>query len=152
VFVTDSSTTPVEAYGETDLLVGQLGATAGLSRTIGVGQSLRLGGDPTAFDGAPPYVYSWRLSQNPAANGSLEPQAVPNPTFVADAAGEYTAELVVTDATGCSATRSIDITVVEGGEPAGDAGGAGCAAGAALPLGLMGPGLALLALAARRRR
>ncbi|MDZ7361708.1 MAG: proprotein convertase P-domain-containing protein [candidate division KSB1 bacterium] len=79
---------------------------AGADRFICVGQTVTLGGTPTATGGTPPYTFSWTPTtglDNPTA---ANPKARPIVTTT------YT--VLVTDARGCEATDEVTITVHDG--------------------------------------
>ncbi len=73
-------------------------ADAGRDRAIALGQTVRLDGSASSdFDGDP-LGYSWTLVSRPAGSAAVldDPGAV-RPSFVADVAGDYLAELSVND-------------------------------------------------------
>jgi len=89
--------------GKVYLFVEQPIVDAGADKEICFGQSVTIGGNPTATGGTPPYTYSWTpiigLNDASAAN----PNASPNSTT------EYTVQ--VTDANGIIATDQVIVTV-----------------------------------------
>jgi hypothetical protein len=78
-------------------------ANAGPDKEICSGQSVTLGGSPTAASGKPPYTYKWTPT-----TGLNDPTA-PNPIATPATTTEYTVE--VTDASGAKATDKIVVTV-----------------------------------------
>ncbi|MBL4652670.1 MAG: PKD domain-containing protein, partial [Flavobacteriales bacterium] len=78
-------------------------ADAGTSSTICNGQSLAIGGSPTASSGTSPYAYNW----SPAA--SLDNGTIANPTSSTTVTQVYL--LTVTDASLCTANSAVTITV-----------------------------------------
>ncbi|HNW90424.1 MAG TPA: CARDB domain-containing protein [Bacteroidales bacterium] len=75
---------------------------AGRDTTIGHGESLVIGGDPTAF-GPGPFVYNWIPS------ASLNNSTIPNPLAMPDTTTTYT--VFVTNAEGCENYDTVVITV-----------------------------------------
>lgn len=78
-------------------------ANAGPDASICPGQTVTIGGSPTATDGNAPYTYSWTPS------GSLNSATVANPDASPTATTTYT--VVVTDASGSTATDDVTVTV-----------------------------------------
>ncbi len=76
---------------------------AGADAASCLGQSLTLGGNPTATGGVPPYTYSW------TPTGSLNNSTIANPTATPTATTSYTVQ--VTDANGSIVTDAITVTV-----------------------------------------
>ncbi|MEN9798542.1 MAG: hypothetical protein RL653_2238 [Pseudomonadota bacterium] len=84
-------------------------ARPGEARTVAVGARVLLDGSQSGDEQRSPLSWAWALSKAPAGSVSvLEGAATPNPTFVADAAGEYVVTLVVSTGT----LRSEPATVV----------------------------------------
>ncbi len=78
-------------------------ANAGADKLIAPGQTVAIGGDPTAAEGTPPYSYSWSPS-----TGLDDPTASnPNATLT----GTMTYSVEVTDDKGCKATDEVTINV-----------------------------------------
>lgn len=73
--------------------------STGNASSICAGNTVTLGGSPSASGGTSPYTYSWSGGAAPSANPTV------NPT------GTTTYILLVTDANGCTATSSSTVTV-----------------------------------------
>jgi len=102
-YVTGSSVGAGTGYDfATIKYTGNLLANAGPDKEICSGQSVTLGGNPTASGGAKPYTYSWTPT-----TGLNDPTA-PNPIATSAATTEYTVE--VADASGAKATDKIVVT------------------------------------------
>jgi len=78
-------------------------ANAGADQAICVGQSIAIGGSPTASGGTAPYTFNW----TPATG--LNDATLANPTASPTVTTTYTVE--VTDATGCKSTDEVTVTV-----------------------------------------
>ena len=74
---------------------------AGANQVIQSGNSVQLGGTPTASGGTPPYTYSW----NPTT--ALSSSSVSNPS--ANPTSNTTYNLTVTDSKGCFATDNVSV-------------------------------------------
>ena len=79
-----------------------LNADAGLNTGVCPGDSVQIGGNPSATGGTPPYIYSWQ----PATG--LSNAASPNPYAQTSSPVTYT--LTVTDA---ASTTSVDVVFVD---------------------------------------
>ena len=89
-------------------------ADAGPDRAVEVGNTVTLDGSASrAFDGVP-LNYQWTLASRPAGSAAVlnNPGSV-NPSFIADQAGSYTIDLVVTNAGRASAPDSVSITAAK---------------------------------------
>lgn len=73
-----------------------------------VGQTVVLGGTPTAYGGLAPYQFVWS-GLPPTAQNVTEP----NPTFVADRIEQRLVGVQVTDSRGCTAYDTVRITVTQ---------------------------------------
>jgi len=78
-------------------------ANAGADQAICIGQSLAIGGSPTASGGTAPYTFSWTPTTG------LNDATLANPTASPTVTTTYTVEVV--DATGCKSTDQMTITV-----------------------------------------
>ncbi len=76
---------------------------AGTNRRICTGGSFTLGGSPTATGGTAPLSYSWSPATGLSSTTSANPVASPLSTTT------YT--VTVTDSAGCTATRSVTISI-----------------------------------------
>ena len=85
---------------------------AGANTTLCSGNTITLGGFPTAQGGMPPYTYQWTPATGLTTATGPNPDAMPNTTTT------YT--LVVTDANGCSSSDMVTVTVTP--SPIADAG------------------------------
>ena len=74
-------------------------ANAGADTAICQGQSIQLGGSPTATGGTPSYTYSWTPG----------PFSGPNPVDTPSSNMVY--NVVITDSNNCSATASVSVTI-----------------------------------------
>lgn len=81
-------------------------ANAGLNQSVCSGQSIQIGGSPSATGGQGPYTYNW----TPATN--ISNPTDPNPFVFPTTNTQYI--LLVTDALGCQDRDTIDITVLPG--------------------------------------
>ncbi len=78
-------------------------ADAGSNQAICAGQSVVIGGNPTASGGAAPYIYSWTPTTG------LNDATLANPT--ASPTTTTTCTVEVTDATNCKKTAQVTVTV-----------------------------------------
>jgi hypothetical protein len=96
-------------------------ANAGQNRTVAVGSQVALSGtgaDPQNF----PITFQWSLLSKPSGSvASLSSADIPNPTFVADRAGTYVAQLIVNDALLSSTPSTVTISTACS-QPAANAG------------------------------
>jgi hypothetical protein len=84
-------------------------AKPGEARTVAVGARVLLDGSQSGDEQRSPLTWAWALSKAPAGSlAVLEGAATPNPSFMADAAGEFVVTLVVSTGT----LRSAPATVV----------------------------------------
>ncbi len=87
-------------------------ASAGIDTAVCAGESVALGGEPTASSGTPGYTYSWSPGVGLSSTTASNPTAIP--------AATTTYVVVITDVNGCTATDNIAITVHQ--NPVADAG------------------------------
>lgn len=105
--------TVIDAAGNTttdDVIVYVLEcpvANAGINQTISIGNSITLGGSPSASGGTSPYSYRWI----PNSMG-LSSTSVSNPTAAPTVTTTY--RLTVNDINGCTNSTSVKITVTAG--------------------------------------
>lgn len=86
-------------------------AKPGDARTVPVGARVLLDGSQSGDEQRSPLSWAWALSKAPAGSlAVLEGAATPNPTFVADAAGEFVVTLVVSTGTLRSEPATVIIT------------------------------------------
>jgi len=98
--------------GKVYCFVQQPIANAGMDKEICAGQSVTIGGNPTATSGTPPYIYSWTPMTG------LNNATIANPTASSASTTTYTVQ--VTDANGAMATDQMIVTVNP--KPVADAG------------------------------
>ena len=99
-------------------------ANAGTAQTVTVGGSTTLDGtgsnDP---DGNYPLTYAWQMLSKPAgSHATLSDPASVNPSFIADKAGDYTIQLVVTDSLGLASQPAVTVVSTVNSAPVAEAG------------------------------
>ena len=98
-------------------------ADAGSDRNVPAGSLVTLDGSQSSDVNNDPLAYSWVLATPAGSNAVLSDPTIFNPTFTADVAGTYVAELVVNDGTRDSAPSAVTITAASGNSaPTADAG------------------------------
>ena len=117
VRVSDSSSPPLSITKTVSIAVGQPPSeSAGDVETyhpiIMVGDSLQLGGSPSASGGHAPYTYEWSIPTNPGRAGVISDPASSNPVFVGQEKGAYVVQLRITDAGGFTSETHFGVTVV----------------------------------------
>ena len=86
-------------------------ASAGIDQNVSVGDSVVLDGSGSTDAEGDALTFSWSLSSIPAGSAAtLSDAAVMSPTFVADIAGAYVAQLIVSDGALNSAPDSMTVT------------------------------------------
>src|SRR6185295_628443 len=85
-------------------------ANAGPDQTVNVGNTVNLNGSASSDVDGNPLTFAWSLTTRPAGSAAVlsNPTAV-MPTFVADVAGQYIAQLLVNDGTVNSAADTVTI-------------------------------------------
>ena len=92
-------------------------ANAGPDQAVAVGNVVQLNGSGSSDADGDPLTYSWSLIERPAGSGaSLSNPTTVNPTFVADKAGTFVAQLVVNDGKVDSSPDTVAV-IVEGQPP-----------------------------------
>ena len=87
-------------------------ADAGPDQTVSIGATVHLDGSGSSDpDGTPIASFRWTLTRPNGSNAALSSSTIVNPTFVADRAGTYTAELIVSDGALSSAPDAVTVTV-----------------------------------------
>src|SRR5690606_875508 len=98
-------------------------ADAGDAQTGVVGQAVTLDGTGSTDPDGDTLSYSWTLSGPTGSTATLDDSAAAQPVFTPDAAGDYTATLVVNDGTTNSAIDTVTISVASANQiPVADAG------------------------------
>jgi RHS repeat-associated protein len=86
-------------------------ARAGSDQTVGLGDLVQLDGSGSSDPDGDALSYQWTLAQRPASsNATLSNPSAVQPTFVADAPGNYVLSLVVNDGAASSAPDEVIIS------------------------------------------
>lgn len=102
-----ASTVSVSAQNAFDDQSSAIRADAGHSRVVTVGVEARLDGSASVSPSNLPLTYSWSLTTKPeASQATLSDANTPMPSLLPDLAGEYRAELIVTDSLGVQSEAS----------------------------------------------
>ena len=93
-------------------------ADAGSDQTAQVGQTVFLDGSNSSDPDGDSLIYQWMLTDIPSGSAAdLTDTTTATPTFVADVAGLYVAQLTISDGRGGSTTASVTVTVTLGNRP-----------------------------------
>lgn len=88
-------------------------ANAGPDQTVALAALVQLDGSASADPDGDPLSFNWVLAEKPEASGTeLSSTLVPNPTFVADVAGDYLIVLTVSDGVRSSEADAVRISVL----------------------------------------
>ena len=85
-------------------------ANAGPDQRVLVGDTVTLDGSGSRDPDGDTISYQWTLTVPFGSGATLSNSSIMNPTFVADVAGRYTAELIVSDALASSTPDTVGIT------------------------------------------
>jgi len=99
-------------------------ANAGPNQTVQTGTLVTLDGSASSDpSGQLPLSYAWSFVSKPAGSAAtLSDLTIVNPTFTADAAGDYLVQLIVTDAAGLSSAPATVTISTSDAPPVADAG------------------------------
>jgi hypothetical protein len=88
-------------------------ADPGVNQSVEAGAAVSLDGAGSSDPNQDPITYAWSLLTKPAGSSAvLEGALSASPTFVADRAGVYTAQLVVSDGALSSEPKTVTVTAV----------------------------------------
>ncbi len=106
-------------------------ANAGSAQRVLVGDTVYLDGSASSDPDGDRLTWSWSLTVKPSGStASLRDPATVSPSFVADRAGNYEAQLTVSDGTSANSTDTVEISANEpGGGGTGGTSGCGCRSG-----------------------
>jgi hypothetical protein len=87
-------------------------ATTGPDQTVNVGATVQLDGSGSMDPNAAPLTYAWSLTTKPAGSAAVLSSAnTVTPTFVADLAGTYVAQLIVNNGVSDSTPDTVTVEV-----------------------------------------
>jgi len=89
-------------------------ANAGPDQSVTAGDLVTLDGSASSDPDSDPLTYSWTLNKPAGSTATLSDATAAMPTFTADIAGVYTADLIVNDGIDPSASDSVTITAGPG--------------------------------------
>ncbi len=93
-------------------------ADAGDDQEVEVGEEVTLNGSDSSDPDNDTLSYAWELTSQPdGSDASLNNASTASPTFTPSTAGDYVAQLTVTDGNGGSDTDSVTVTAQLGDEP-----------------------------------
>jgi YD repeat-containing protein len=93
-------------------------ADAGAAQNVATGATVQLDGSASRDADGDALTYAWSLSTRPAGStAALNDPSVVNPTFVADRAGTYVAQLIVSDGTLASVPVTVMVTATTPNRP-----------------------------------
>jgi len=91
-------------------------ANAGAARSVAPGTNVQLNGSQSSDAGGAPLTYGWSLLVKPAGSAAtLQNSSSASASFVADKAGQYLAQLVVSNGVNASAPSTVLITAAASG-------------------------------------
>ena len=94
-------------------------ADAGSDQTVSIAALVALNGNSSTDPDGDTLAFQWTLLQRPPNSiATLTAAGTASPSFTADRAGEYVAEVVVTDAHGSASTDTVTITAQGVNHPA----------------------------------
>ena len=98
-------------------------ANAGQNQSVRLGATVQLDGSRSTDANGDPLTYKWSLITLPqGSTAKLDNASLVNPTFVADLAGQYVAQLIVNDGQVDSTPSTVTITASQVNKPTANAG------------------------------
>jgi RHS repeat-associated protein len=93
-------------------------ANAGANQSVFIGTTVQLDGSASSDADGDPLTYRWSITVQPSGSlAVLSDSSAVNPTFVADVAGNYVAQLIVNDGKVDSAPSTVMIVVANPNKP-----------------------------------